>query len=109
LQLADFLRSEKNHFGLLTGLDVYIYVGHLYLYMIKHTNHQTDRVSLVGMISTFVELIDGAAWVFVRRKDYQTLLNDAEVEFYGGTRSAIKTMFKCGFIKVRNRAFCVVL
>jgi hypothetical protein len=40
------------------------------LYMMKHTNHQTDRVSLVGMVSTFLKLVDGAAWVFVRREDY---------------------------------------
>jgi hypothetical protein len=72
-----------------------MYMGHLELYclLIKFTEHPPKRVSLVGMISTFVELVDGAAWVCVRQKDYQTLLANAETEFHEGTRQAIETTF----------------
>jgi hypothetical protein len=101
MQLADFLRSADNTYGLLTSQDSYIYVGHLYLYMIRNACQQTDRVSLVGMISTFVELVEGAAWVCVRRDDYQSLLADHTV-FLSGTREAIETMFRCGFMAVSN-------
>jgi hypothetical protein len=103
LQLADVLKSERNKFGLFkAGRDVYMYVGHLYLCLMRLTSHQTERVSLVGMISTFIELVDGAAWVLVRRESYQTMVDDPEIEFYGGTPEAIETMFKCGFLEVSN-------
>jgi hypothetical protein len=77
-------------------------VGHLYYELITLTDHQPERVSLIGMISTFVEMVDGAAEVCVRREEFQTLLADAETVFHEGTRRAIETMFECGFMEVSN-------
>ena len=73
LQLSAFLKSENNRLGTLTGQVSYMYVGHLYCELITLTDHQPERVSLVGMISTFVELVDGAAEVCVWREDFQAL------------------------------------
>jgi hypothetical protein len=102
LQLVDCLKSRDNRLGSLTDQNSYMYVGHLYCLLIKFTKHQPERVSLVRMISTFVELMDGAAWVCVRQEDYQTLLANTETEFHEGTRQAIKTTFQCGFMEVSN-------
>lgn len=79
-----------------------MYVGLLYSHMLIKLFQHPKRMTLVGALAAFCELVPGAEWFPVDRARWATLQSDPRVQ--ASTKLAVELQFALSFVEVGERA-----